>query len=335
MQGRVIKQVQQDTQSKSVLSTSNLSIASSSLASHRNRIIACFVYLLAIAAASTALGQTAKKEDPKLKPRVVQFKTRDGIELRAAYFPSDKGKEAITVMLVHEWQGQASPYLKKFVVSLRNAGCAVLVPEYRGHGGSKEYIDSRGRTQTFNMSTMNKRDVEKIIKFDLEEAKQFLKKENNAGNLNLNALIMIGVSEGAVMASHFAVTDWRWPSVGRMKQGQDVKAVILISPEKLIKGIPIDPAFADPNILRLPIMIIAGKSSPESSEAERISKRIEAVKRKMGQGTVTGFEQLLVPTSLSGPALVNEAVSVIPAVTKFITTNIKVNDESSQWVERN
>ena len=306
-----------------------------SLSDRRNRIaIGCFVFFLLTAASSIALGDTKGKEDPKLKPRVVQFKARDGVQLRAAYFPSDKGKEAISVILVHEWQGQASPYLKKFVQSIRNAGCAVLVPEYRGHGGSNEYLDNRGRKQTFNMSTMNKADVQKIIKFDLEEAKQFLEKENDAGNLNLNALVMIGVREGAVMASHFAVTDWRWPSVGRMKQGQDVKALVLISPEKLVKGIAIDPAFTDPNILRLPVMIVAGKSSPEASEAERLGKRVEVVKRKMGQGTVAGFEQLLVPTSLSGPALVNEASPVVPAIVKFIKSNVNLGDESTTWVKR-
>jgi hypothetical protein len=261
------------------------------------------------------------------------LKTKDGIEVRSFYFPSDKGKEAIPVLIVHEWQGQASPYLQ-LVLTLRDAGCAVLVPDYRGHGGSTTYTDRRGKEMQFDVSRMGKRDVASIIAMDLEKAKGFLKEENNAGNLNLNALVVIGIREGCIFGTTWAARDWSFPSVGRRKQGQDVKAIVMVSPDKQIKGVPIDPALKDPNILRLPILIIGGTNNPEAKETRRIAKRIEGVKTRAGGGTAPGFKLEMIETSLTGPALVNEASEVIPMIVDFIMDEIRISDSENPWVQR-
>ena len=296
----------------------------------RRLMLMLLVYLASIVAASTAIGQ---KADPKLKPRPVKLKTKDGLDLNAYYFPSDKGKEAKTVLLVHEWQGQASPYAK-LVVSLRDAGCAVLAIDYRGHGKSKSYTDARGEKGQFNIAQMSKRDVENIINFDLEKAKGFLKEENDRGKLNLNAMIVIGVGEGCVMAARWAQRDWSFPSVGRQKQGQDVKAMVFISPEKQIKGTAIDPTLANPAILQLPIMIVAGTDSPEAAEARRVAKRIESIKKRMGRGEASGFQLKMLDTGLSGPSLVNDYASVVPSITKFVKSEVEISDEVNPWIQR-
>ena len=283
---------------------------------------------------STSRGSSETEEDEKLKPRPVTLKTKDGIEVRSFYFPSDQGKDAIPVLIVHEWQGQASPYLQ-LVLALRDAGCAVLVPDYRGHGGSISYMDHRGREQKFDVSRMGKRDIGNIIAMDLEKAKGFLKEENNAGNLNLNALVVIGIREGCIMGSTWASRDWRFPSVGRMKQGQDVKAIVMISPDKQIKGVPIDPVLKDPNILRLPILIVGGSTNPEAKETRRIGKRIEGAKVRFGGGTAPGYKLEMVETSLTGAALVNEAPEVIPTIVDFIKDEVRVSDDENPWIERN
>ena len=136
------------------------------------------------------------------------------------------------------------------------------------------------------------------------------------------------------MAAHWAQRDWNFPSVGRMKQGQDVKALVFISPEKQLKGIGVDKTLTNTNLLRLPMMIIAGSNSPEASEAKRVGKRVEAIKKRMGGGTASGFELKLVDTTLSGPALVNEVSSVIPAITGFVTSNVPISEEVNPWIDR-
>lgn len=277
-------------------------------------------------------GQVVKK-DPALEPRPETMTTKDGVAITAYYFPSDQGKDAIPVMIVHEWKGQAAPYLK-LCKALSKAGFAAIVVEYRGHGNSKTYRDLAGGEHDFNISTMGRHDADAIVRYDLEEAKQFLKAENNAGRLNLNALCMIGVEEGAILAGYWAARDWAIPSVGRMKQGQDVKALVYVSPEKNLHGLAMSTPAVEPNLLGLPTMIAAGKTSPQGGEAERMGSRLETVKKRFNRGTAAGFELLLPKTSLSGPALINDDATVIPSIIKFLKANVRVSNSENPWIDR-
>lgn len=273
------------------------------------------------------------KKDPALEPRPEMLITKDGVPITVYYFPSDKGKDAIPVMIVHEWKGQAAPYMK-LCNALRKAGFAAIVVEYRGHGNSKTYRDRTGAEHDFNISTMGRRDADAIVRYDLEEAKQFLKEENNAGRLNLNALCMLGVKEGAILAGYWADRDWKIPSVGRMKQGQDVKAMVYISPEKTFHGLAMNTPITEPNLLGLPTMIVAGQNSSQGSEAERMGNRLESVKKRLHRGTARGFEMILPKTNLSGPALINDDATVIPKIIEFLEKNVHVSKTENPWIDR-
>jgi len=277
---------------------------------------------------------SAQEADAK-KYRTVELRTNDGLKLRAFYFPSEKGKQAKTVLLVHEWRGQASPY-RKLVDALQKSGCAVLVPDYRGHGGSRTQINSKGQKEDLDAAQMSKRDIESIIKHDMEKAKAFLKDENNKENLNLNALVVVGVGEGCVMAAHWAQRDWSFRTVGRLKRGQDVKGLVFISPAKQVKGVPIDPMLSSRSVLlQLPIMIVSGAESADAEEAERIARQVETAKKKLQrESTAKGFEFKRYKTGLSGASLVTDIPAVIPAITKFIDTEIKVSERRNPWVPR-
>ena len=291
----------------------------------------CLFLLLSHTASAQPPSQS--EETPDLTPRAVTLATRDGVTLRAWYAPSDQGKEAVTVLIVHEWKGQGMPYAK-LVTALQEAGCAVLVPEYRGHGGSREYTDRRGRTREFNLETMGRQDIQAILAADLEVAKGFLKKENNEGNLNLNALAVIGVREGSVLAAHWALRDWQFPSVGSVKQGQDVKALVLVSPTTHLKGLAIQGPLRDPMLLRLPIMLVVGSESEEAEQVLQLAKQIHGRKKRAGRGDAQGFEMKTVSTSLSGLALIDEADSVIPAIVDFIDQHVKTGDQLNPWIWR-
>ncbi len=291
------------------------------------------LYFLAMSIATNVSAQERGKEEEIPKPRELKLKTKDDVGIRAAYFPSLKGKDAITVLIVHEWKGQLRPY-SKLGYALQEAGCAVVIPDYRGHGGSREYTDRRGNPKQFNIARMSKKDLQNIIRFDLETVKKFLKQENNEGKLNLNALVVIGVGEGAVLGGQWAQQDWKFPSVGRKKQGQDVKALVFVSPEKQIKGIPLDPVLNDKNLIQLPMMIVAGKGSDEAKEARTLAKRIEGIKKRMGRGTLRGFEMQMPDTKLSGPRLLNDVPNVIDSIINFIAKEVKISEQDNPWVDR-
>lgn len=296
-----------------------------------------FVFLITITSvfpAPVSAQRPKTKTEPPPKPRPVKLRTKDGIDLDGFYFGSNKGKKAIPVLLVHEWKGQKNSYAK-LCMGLRNAGCAVLALDYRGHGGSREYTNNRGDKKSFNLQTMNKSDVGAIVTMDLEEAKRFLKRENNDEKLNLNALTLIGVRDGAVLAAAWAQRDWSFPNVGSRKQSQDVKALIFVSPERLLKGISVETALKDPRIAALPTLFVVGQGSKEESDTERIYKRVSALKRKMsGKKDPPGLKKLSVREPLGGPNLVNESASVIPEIIKFITDEVQITDNDNPWILR-
>lgn len=268
----------------------------------------------------------------KAKPamQTLELMTKDGVKLRAFYFPSDKGKEAVPVIVVHEWEGQASPYLA-LVKSLNNAGCAVIVPELRGHGGSRE---NGPAGKPFDIARMGKVDVANIIGGDMEAVKSHLRRENDEGKLNLNALVLIGVRQGAVIAAHWAVGDLNFPSIGKLKQGQDVKALVLISPEKTLKGYSLDETLRDRLLWQLPFLVIVGQTSPQFPDTDRFYKRLDSMKKKATKGLAVNLELDAVATSLSGHALVTESPGVIDKVTGFLKTQLIDRSAKIPWVDR-
>ncbi|MCD0459765.1 alpha/beta hydrolase [Roseiconus lacunae] len=296
---------------------------------------ACFSVAVSLTASTHAQAQEKKKNNPIPKPRKVDLATKDGVELSGVYFGSNKGKEAIPVLIIHEWRGQKAPY-GSLCMMLQRAGCAVLAFDYRGHGGSREYTDPRtGTKKEFKIETMRRKSVNEIARFDLETAKQFFKDENNEENLNLNALVIIGIREGCVIGTNWAMVDWRYPSVGSRKQGQDVKALVMVSPKRLAQGVPIDQALSDRNIGQLPTMVIYGQGSNEEDDAKRIQKLLEANKRRLsGSREAEGLEVMEVSEPLGGPALISGQSSVIPAIVKFITEQVKISDNENPWIER-
>ncbi|QEF96770.1 Alpha/beta hydrolase family protein [Stieleria maiorica] len=297
--------------------------------------VATIAFTLALVMPSTLSAQGAKKKvAPPPQPGPVKLPTKDGLELAGYYFGSNKGKEAIPVMIVHEWKGQKAPY-GKLCTALRDAGCAVLALDYRGHGGSREYTDPSGTTQEFDLERMRKQHVLAIVKYDLDAAKAFLEKENNEGKLNLNALVVIGVREGCVLAAGWTQRDWSFVPVGTRKQGQDVKALVLVSPKRLLKGVPIESSLGVPTVAALPTMMVVGEGSEEQSDTSRIYKRLEAAKKRISGGKdPEGLELMEVKQPLGGPFLVNESAKVIPEIVKFVTSQVPISDTDNPWIER-
>lgn len=292
--------------------------------------------MLAAAAATMAMAQrprSGREKDEEPPYEVVTITTKDGVALRAAYFSSDQGKDAVPVMVVHEWKGQASPYLP-LGMALKKAGCAVLIPDLRGHGGSKTRTLPGGASVEIDPEEMTPVDVKAILAGDLEACKKFLREKNDKEELNLNALCLIGVGEGAVFAMEWAVRDWGFPSIGSKKQGQDVKAMVFLSPEDRFKVMKMDTGFRDGTVWRLPYLLVAGKESSEARDAEKIYRRLKALKKRVSRGALEGLEVYLPPGRLSGVTLLRTDPKATAAIVEFITDNLASKITQFQWIPR-
>jgi alpha-beta hydrolase superfamily lysophospholipase len=255
----------------------------------------------------------------------VAIKTTDRLTLAATFYPSKRGKEAACVILVHDDGGKRAE-LDRLARRLQLLGAAVLVPDLRGHG------DSMG-----NLKQLRPEDYQDMVARDLEAAKGFLLKRNNDGELNIERLGIVGVHLGAALAINWAALDWSWPELAVGKQGQDVKALALISPEWSYKGLRIGEAVVEPDIQNeLSIFIVAGKRNNKiHSEARRLynnfAKHHDVSPSQPVEKQTLFFQSPA--TSLQGQQLLNEpSIDVETMIAEFV--ELRLIDPEYAWQMR-
>jgi pimeloyl-ACP methyl ester carboxylesterase len=271
-----------------------------------------------------------KKPDP-LAFRLETITTKDGVPLACGYFPSDRGKKAVPVILLHEWKGMAPPY-SPLAEALQKVGCAVVTPDLRGHGGSRNYTDARGQVKEFDLSRLNRGDVQAILARDIEAVKGFLKTENDAEKVNLNALTIIGFGEGGILAANYAAIDWNFTDIGNKKQSKDVRAIVAVSPERVLQGFNFDAGLKHPFVSRLPWLILAGESSSQAAEAEKMHKQLDRLRKA---GSAVGPASLvLVKSQAENVRLVRETRDTIPKIVDFVKVQVVEQQDKFPWIKR-
>ncbi|NQU25335.1 MAG: alpha/beta fold hydrolase [Candidatus Nealsonbacteria bacterium] len=203
---------------------------------------------LAVAVLATAVGMPAavaqddkKADDSKVEE--VELPTADGMRLAVTFYPG-KNKESVPVVLLHMHKGSRSEY-NELAPYLQKLGHAVLVPDLRGHGGSTE---RKGSKIPLKAATMSRTEFTRMVEVDMPTLKAYLMAKNNAGELNIEKLCVVGAEMGASVALNWARIDWNMPPVGNKKNGQDIKAVVAISPEWSTPGIPLQTAMGSRNL---------------------------------------------------------------------------------------
>jgi pimeloyl-ACP methyl ester carboxylesterase len=226
------------------------------------------VVVLCLAVSKDAAGQNADNAAGAALPQPVdvggnELLTADGVALKATFFPGSKGKESVPVILLHSWKGSRKDYVT-LAMALWQAGHAVLVPDLRGHGLTSGDESAAAR--------LGPADFARMSQYDVETLKGFLVKKNNAGELNIEKLCVVGAEMGASVALNWALIDWSWPQYPGIKQGQHVKALVLLSPERKFKGVSIEDALKNPLLNRfLSVYIMVGNEDAKIlSQVERI-----------------------------------------------------------------
>ena len=162
--------------------------------------------------------------------------------------------------------------------------------------------------------------------------------KNNAGELNIEKLCLVGIEMGAVVSLNWAEHDWSWPMLTTGKQGQDVKALVLISPEWSFKGLRINDAVANPNVRSdLSVMIITGSGNSKLvSEAKRLHSAFEKFRPTPPPESAAEKQTLWLRTphtSLQGTRLLNEkSQHVDQMIVKFI--ELRLVKQQLPWTER-
>ncbi len=220
-----------------------------------------------------------KQEIEIARPEDIILDTSDGVRLRVTYLapPKAKGAEgptnqAIPFILLHDWEGSRND-LAQYAFFLQRQGHAVIVPDLRGHGGSTEVV---GRNQKIDAAKFRKNEVASAQK-DIERCKKYLVQQHNKGEVNIDLLCVVAVGKTSVLAVQWTLNDWvAFPAFNTkgIKQGQDVKALMLVSPVKKLAGISILPTLKHGLFSgrgpTLPMLIVWGASEENARECESI-----------------------------------------------------------------
>jgi len=257
---------------------------------------------LAISLAPAKADSPAKpKENPK--PEDIELETRDGLQLQATYYGSIQGKDTVPIIMLHGWKGSRAD-LEGLALLMQARGHAVIVPDLRGHGASTK-IKINGDLQNIDQATMRRGDFDAMVTEDLERIKQFLIEKNNAGELNIEKLCIVGSEMGAIVAVNWAIRDWHWPALPSGKQGQDVKALVLISPPMNFRGISIAgtldkiPLTGDASVL----IVVGDKNSTAMGETKRMYSKLNTFRPKLTTDAERADKQDLFLATLRGTTL--------------------------------
>jgi pimeloyl-ACP methyl ester carboxylesterase len=260
--------------------------------------------------------------------------TSDGVSLQASFFPGDKGKDTVPVILLHSWKGERRQYAS-LAHDLWLAGHAVLVPDLRGHGQSTvQYVGSEQRT--LDASKFVAADFAAMVTSDMEALKRFLRRQNNAGKLNLEKLCVVGAEMGASVALNWAVLDWSWQNYPGVKQGQSVKALVLLTPQRNLRGMNISQTLQNPILSQLSIMVLVGNEEPKVlKDVQGIHAILERSHPAPAEGRERTDQTLFfkgLDTKVQGTRLLDEpGLNVQQRIAKFIDLRLVTKDYP--WME--
>jgi pimeloyl-ACP methyl ester carboxylesterase len=297
------------------------------------RWIAVATLVLVVAAGgglAPARSWADEDEEKPLPPEDITLGTRDGVSILATYYPSKLGKDAVPVVLLHAAKGVRGDFTS-LALRLQEAGHAVIAPDLRGHGDSAPGSGNRE-------AGLRRPDFSAMVNQDVEAVKSFLVERNNARELNIEKLCLVGLEMGSVIALNFTARDWSWPPLAIGKQGQDVKALVLVSPEWSYRGLRINEAVAHPQVRRdVSVIIIAGKGgSKQLREAKRLYSAFERYHPTPLPEEAASKQTLwlrTLPTTLQGTKLLRQKrLGVDEMIEKFI--ELRLSNLDIPWQER-
>jgi pimeloyl-ACP methyl ester carboxylesterase len=298
---------------------------------------------ISLLAGSLAFAQAkTKEEEEKDKipdPENITVETSDDVPIKATYYASRLKKKAVPIIMLHGWKGNRGEF-HVMASHLQKQGYAVISPDLRGHGQSLKYKTANGDTEEFNLEKMKGPDLEKMV-LDVEAVKKFLVERNNAGELNIEALCVVGADLGCSIAMMWSAADWNVRSLPSIKQGQDVKAMILLSPVESFKGVTTRGPMGHAVVRgKLSTLICVGK---EDAKALGDAKRIHTAMLKFHGKPPTEEKEAAKKqdlfmvedaTSLQGTGLLRNGLETPSEIQKFLYLRLSLKLDEYEWTAR-
>lgn len=244
--------------------------------------VRCFVAatLMCIVLSPGLLRAQGKEDDAEaMEPRAPNppIVTKEGLPLSAMYWPSKSKSQGGVVVLLHGLNGNQLDW-GKLPTQLQDQGHAVIAVDLRGHGQStgkqgglgNDAVETKAKGKAkpkgkpakaaVEANSLKARDFQLMVTSDMKAVKQFIFQEHQKQNLNMNKMAIVGAGLGAAVALKFAEMDWLEPPYedgpegNKTPRGQDVRALVLLTPDSEVAGLPLpEPVKA----LRVPQLQVA------------------------------------------------------------------------------
>lgn len=255
--------------------------------------------------------------------------TEDNFELKITYFKSTMKKSAPVAILLHggkkgnrrNWTGAKgiASYLQE------KGGFAVVAVDLRGHGDS--VLPKR--------SELRKNDYQNMVMYDMQAVKEFLLEEHQKGDLNVNKIGIVACDFSASVAMVFAEADWEREPYDdsttpeqRTPRGQDVQALVLVSPDLTTPGLAASKSVAAIRGRDIPVMIgTSEKNAHDLSAAKKLFDSLTAKKNKEDKVVLKRY-----PEDYRGMDLVLKDVQTQHDIVDFLDKHVKSFD--STWRDR-
>lgn len=258
---------------------------------------------------------------------------KDGWPIKISYYPSSAGKDSPVVVFLHgenQHRGFWEISGKSWAEALQQKGVAAITVDLRKHGESKP--------PGVKAVKLSGRDYQAMVSGDLVAVKKFIFKQHQEKKLNMRKMGIVGTDFSAAVALNYAALDWSkkpWSDApvlaARTPRGQDVRALVLISPAERVSGLPTGRAVG---MLRNPItdlgvLVIYGDKDPvDDGTAHDLFEKFESGEQ---EGRDRVFE-IKFPSKSRGMDLVIGSDSAQTAFLNF--TEKLLTDRPDPWVDR-
>ena len=333
-------------------------------------MLACYGTLLTLFAAPAnaqvaPAKPAASDEEKEAGPERVTLETKDKVELVCTYFaaaapkapaadgaaaasgtkanpsvvePVD-GKRIIPYIILHDWESSRAD-TEALATYLSAQGNAVVTPDLRGHGESTRVV---GQEDPIDAASFNPAQINSTLE-DIEACKRFLVKRNNAGELNIDMLTVIAIGKTVPLATQWVVQDWTGfaPYKDGVKQGQDVKFLIMIAPEKKLGPFAMTrvvgaPIFAGESAL--PTIVAWATGNRNAKDSQSIYNRLK--KKRPDSKNESADSQTLFQAPLKGSSLDGVKIGSTESMgrlwqyfNKTVSSKIEKNLDKMPWQDR-
>jgi len=309
----------------------------------RRAVFACTVVLQAVWALPTMVWAQAKNAEGggKNEPVNVVLRTKDNLALRATYYQSARGKDAAVVVLLHMKDGNRFIWQSEggFANRLQKEGYAVLTVDLRGHGESRgDGAGGVAQGDKKNRRDLKKGDLVAMYEGDMEAVNKFLLERHQAEEFNMNKTAFIGPEMGATVAVYAAFRDWNKPphadapadSGRQTPRGQNVRALILLSPQQNLQGLSLAQPLKGLGSPQLGVACLVAVAQKDSQDKGQAKKSFDQVSSLPGSDQRMYFREY--PGNARGTDLLGRKTKLEDNMSNFLGKHLR--DLDIPWTDR-